>query len=230
MSHFLIGVIIPFGNKLTNKTIREAIDTQLEPFDENKEASPYETECDCIYLKEHQTFPPVNPNEVCEECNNSGKRMSTYNPQSKWDWYEVGGRWDGAIQNKPHEVNESQELFSKYWGKNGWHGMQHLAEQEQLRDDYLKRNVVPVQFVLDILVPIWDNQKRQGDNKDFWGEEGWGALFALVTPEAEWIAEADAGWWGMTKNRKELGEWRGSVMKVLDKYKRNQLVAVDCHI
>lgn len=26
-------------------------------------------------------------------------RMSTYNPLSKWDWFEVGGRWGGCLPN-----------------------------------------------------------------------------------------------------------------------------------
>ena len=28
-------------------------------------------------------------------------RLSTYNPQSKWDWYQVGGRWRGFFPVKP---------------------------------------------------------------------------------------------------------------------------------
>lgn len=24
--------------------------------------------------------------------------MSTYNPQAKWDWYEIGGRWQGRLK------------------------------------------------------------------------------------------------------------------------------------
>ena len=28
-------------------------------------------------------------------------RMSTYNPQSKWDWWALGGRWHGFYQLKP---------------------------------------------------------------------------------------------------------------------------------
>ena len=28
-----------------------------------------------------------------------GKPVSTYNPGSKWDWYVIGGRWDGWINN-----------------------------------------------------------------------------------------------------------------------------------
>ncbi len=28
-------------------------------------------------------------------------RMSTYNPDAKWDWYSIGGRWKGMIPIKP---------------------------------------------------------------------------------------------------------------------------------
>lgn len=29
--------------------------------------------------------------------NDRGEPISTYNPKSKWDWYRIGGRWDGWI-------------------------------------------------------------------------------------------------------------------------------------
>lgn len=29
-----------------------------------------------------------------------GNLYSTYNPDSKWDWYTVGGRWNGELTNK----------------------------------------------------------------------------------------------------------------------------------
>lgn len=28
---------------------------------------------------------------------NSGNELSTYNPNSKWDWYEIGGRWKDIL-------------------------------------------------------------------------------------------------------------------------------------
>lgn len=39
--------------------------------------------------------------------------MSTYNPQSKWDWYEKGGRWAGFLRVKPGA--ESPLNFSWGW-------------------------------------------------------------------------------------------------------------------
>jgi hypothetical protein len=46
-------------------------------------------------IQEH----PMNnlPNPECSTCNGTGKRETTYNPKSEWDWYSVGGRWDGWL-------------------------------------------------------------------------------------------------------------------------------------
>ena len=38
-----------------------------------------------------------------------GNILSNYNPKSKWDWYVVGGRWDGGI---PMKTNTKLEIKS----------------------------------------------------------------------------------------------------------------------
>ncbi len=38
--------------------------------------------------------------------NDKGEPISTYNPASKWDWFVVGGRWDGWIND--HETSGEQ--------------------------------------------------------------------------------------------------------------------------
>jgi len=41
-----------------------------------------------------------------ENIDEDGNVYSTYNPLSKWDWYRVGGRWDGAmVDNKQTSEN-----------------------------------------------------------------------------------------------------------------------------
>lgn len=35
-----------------------------------------------------------------EQFDDRGEPVSTYNPDSKWDWYVIGGRWDGWINGK----------------------------------------------------------------------------------------------------------------------------------
>lgn len=54
--------------------IGDNIEEQLAPYDENIEVPEY--------AREDNT-------------------MTTYNPKSKWDWYQIGGRWTGFFQLKP---------------------------------------------------------------------------------------------------------------------------------
>ena len=44
-----------------------------------------------------------------------GNLYSKYNPKSKWDWYEIGGRWDGALVSK-----DGQGVNECYAGKIDW--------------------------------------------------------------------------------------------------------------
>ena len=43
-------------------------------------------------LKDHAL--KNSPRKDCD-CKGTGKETVTYNPKSKWDWYQIGGRWDG---------------------------------------------------------------------------------------------------------------------------------------
>jgi hypothetical protein len=46
------------------------------------------------------------PKADCEECKGSGIAISTYNPNSKWDWWVVGGRWDGFVRGIDRESGD----------------------------------------------------------------------------------------------------------------------------
>ena len=37
--------------------------------------------------------------KLYERFNDQGEPLSTYNPDSKWDWYVIGGRWDGWLND-----------------------------------------------------------------------------------------------------------------------------------
>ena len=73
----------------------------------------------------------------------NGGYLSTYNPLSKWDWYEIGGRWDKSLFLKSRNLARSNEttidevdwdktqapfamLIDGEWiekGQMGWFGM-----------------------------------------------------------------------------------------------------------
>lgn len=83
-----------------------------------------------------------------------GNIYSTRNPESKWDWYAIGGRWDGTFgRNRFSSVAEAREAFDAHefpprvlvlpdgrWlekGEMGWFGMSHGdVTDEQWRLDF----------------------------------------------------------------------------------------------
>jgi hypothetical protein len=48
--------------------------------------------------------------------------MSTYNPDSKWDWYQLGGRWGDFLKLKKGRKGEKGDggLFGHTSNKRGW--------------------------------------------------------------------------------------------------------------
>lgn len=104
-----------WGDTLTDKqheARNKAWDAHIKPYNVAEKT----------FFMKHKLRKASNPE--CEECHGSGKSKTTYNPKSQWDWYRIGGRWDGSIQAKPRE------------SQNGFNfGEEHT---------YLENNSVPV--------------------------------------------------------------------------------------
>lgn len=116
MSHFTVLVI---GNDP---------ETQLEPFSENLRVPAYvqgdvSDEDKKRFLDHYQKEEGVSPDLTFDEVysihgedwndntwrkNEQGvwQEYSTYNPNSKWDWYSLGGRWMGFFKLKEGAVGE----------------------------------------------------------------------------------------------------------------------------
>lgn len=115
MSHFTVLVI------------GDDIDGQLAPFDENlvvEEHDNFLSDEDVARMKEYyekqgkdvSTLEKLS--KFMDEWNgtpgfiSSNGRLyykSTYNPDSKWDWYQVGGRWTGFFKLKDGRKGEVGE-------------------------------------------------------------------------------------------------------------------------
>ena len=48
-----------------------------------------------------------------EEIDENENLLSTYNPDSKWDWYSIGGRWNGFLhcKNADPGFEETNEAY-----------------------------------------------------------------------------------------------------------------------
>ena len=52
-----------------------------------------------------------------EKRNGRWVKITTYNPDSKWDWYEVGGRWTGLLKLKQGVKPIAESNFSSEWSE-----------------------------------------------------------------------------------------------------------------
>jgi hypothetical protein len=64
------------------------------------------------YTEGHALFGKADPE--CDTCNGAGTYASEYNPASKWDWYRVGGRFDGLITQNPQESENGFNFDPKH--------------------------------------------------------------------------------------------------------------------
>lgn len=113
MTHFVTLIIVPRAIYLQGQNaIDEYIAEIMEPYDENLEVTPY------IYLtkeefeEKYQIFkassePQANKYDTIDKyrtdycgydlVDHEGNILSTYNQMCFWDYYCVGGRWDGVL-------------------------------------------------------------------------------------------------------------------------------------
>lgn len=128
MSHFAVMVI------------GDNVEEQLAPYDENIEVEPYFSrevsekdkqwvvdyargkgdynlssfeECYAKYGKEW------NNNEYQKDVDGIWKERTTYNPKSKWDWWQIGGRFSGNFITHLTKEGEA-ELSEENYGTPSW--------------------------------------------------------------------------------------------------------------
>ena len=131
---------------------------------------------------------------------------SSYNPNSKWDWYSVGGRWRNSIKTKSGEFVDMCKFdeidFEPYSDNCYEDGKDWLGNPcKKLKEGY----------------------EWHYDNKDNFP-------FCVVI-DGVWYEKGDMGWWGMVANEKGEEEWNGEVAALLEKIPADSDVYnVDFHI
>lgn len=94
--------------------------------------------------------------------------LSTYNPDAKWDWYVIGGRWSNYLYLKERD-EEGERLTADY------------AYFDEVDWDYMiEMNCIPFCFV------DWDGDWHEK------GEMGWFAMTKNEKDDDSWVDEFKA--------------------------------------
>lgn len=251
MSHFTVAV---FSHDI------EDVDMLLAPFDENTEDPQYlefmvssfsKQEALANYeenKQEEETFEDFVSREYGYLVNESGDVGYYANSNAKWDWYQVGGRWFGALKLKP--------------GCSGFQGspsfMVSGEHEEGTCDQALVRDVdfSMDQDAYDKAIRFWEvvvdgDARLEGeDSEDFYSFlkpsyyiERWGTkenyarsqasfgTWAFLTPDGEWVENGRMGWFACSDATKESRKsYAERFSEMIANSQDLYITIVDCHI
>lgn len=241
MSHFAVLVLHEED---------QSIEDLLAPYNEDLEVEPYvkytrtqainKMRKDCPSLYKDKSEDEIFQN-ACDwfgcTLDDDDNLLSTYNPHSKWDWWQVGGRFSGMLSIIPTALD-------------GYHGMEYA-------DSAFVRHVKWVQPLdkeeREDIIKWWnvniEGAEGEKDEHFFYNPEYYKERFkdaetyiktqelpcyhAVVTPDGIWHEPSKMGWWACTDgNPSDELEWDLHFKERFIDTAEFDWVAtiVDCHI
>ena len=151
-----------------------------------------------------------------DEIGEDGEVYSTYNPKSKWDWYEIGGRWNNSIPTNKGKVNTtkiSDIIFSK----------EPTEEDKKIREknwNHYKKLYKEEYF-----------KEKFGELEEYKNKPIEFNTYSLLLPNGDWLESGKMGWFGISfATLEEEKEFKNSYENICKEYNDYYLTLVDCHI
>jgi len=188
-----------------------------------------------------------------EDIGEDGNVYSNYNPDSRWDWYQIGGRWSGLLKLKPGAT--TGKLGDRSWTNKDLDIPKDRADIAQIKDidfsvseDSYKKLIRFWELKVEGQEPQNEEEKEMVEsshlNKEFYKDryktkEEYAkcassfSTFAVITPDAEWHEKGEMGWWGLSsENHEDAFNWEKDWYDVFIKNTDEELylTIVDCHI
>ena len=231
MSHFLVAVL-----HRSDQTVEE----MLAPYN-----AELETEIELEYTREEAIKAARedyagNEDKTDEECikffaempsyvvDKEGNVYAKYNPDARWDWYVIGGRFAGRLRvnGERHDSARIGEIdFSpdpevykeslRFW--------EVVVEHKPARPEEKHFSIYNEQYYRD----------TYGDRENFARMRSLFTTHAVITPDGEWHERGEVGCFGLSSETPEEGlEWD---KQYVDRFIKNAnpeliLTIVDCHI
>jgi hypothetical protein len=169
-----------------------------------------------------------------------GNLFHVYNPDAKWDWYSVGGRWTGYLKLKKGahcELGESGVSQPRPKGRVAdiakvkdidWDGMKAALRKsaEKRWADYQTALADGKEISPYFQFGVAKDESRE----HFIERQGTAATFAVLH-DGEWHEQGEMGWWAIVTNEKEPDDWNAEFERIIASLDPDdELTVVDCHI
>jgi len=245
MSHF---------SALVEADDEDVLDELLAPFEEDTDDQQYLKfeEAESIHADNKEWGEGKTLSQYAAD-NGYSKHEGVYgywsNPNAKWDWWTVGGRWSKLLKLKPSKrgaVADSMNDFDTNYADVAHAGdVDWVGIRDATRDNAIKRHTK----YHAIMNTGTDDERRQRllcDNGFLWmphddnittatpteyGDAAYkeALTFAVLTADGEWRGNGNMGWWASVSNIDEgYDTWFWQHIGMLD---GEQVVfVVDIHI
>ena len=183
-----------------------------------------------------------------EECfDKDGNYISTYNPKSKWDWYQVGGRWAGSLalknggradEAKAGDIDwkatlscgdeDAEKRVGEFWDEYvlGKLPEDVAGKSEKEIKDYLDGKFGFILFKREYYLEHYGSKEEYVSRATSWSPYA-------VLDDKGWHAPGEMGWFGCSLSSAEADrDWennfRADFIDTLDP--EDEIIIVDCHI
>jgi len=251
---------IEYAHSNLLKNIKEEFSSTIEPFNKEEwEKWLKNNNLDSVYVKQkmdkdyYRNYEEYIKRYYGYKYNDSFEAFGYfYNPNAKWDWYQIGGRWSGfwtlkegkegiqgekswAIVDNDIPSNECDiakikdidfEAMSKksqIRAEKNWNSCWEEYPLEYDEEGKDKNSIRKLIYGIDPDNSLEAKQKYIENSKIC-------STFAVLK-DGEWYEKGEVGWWGMVSNEKDQAEWDKEFEKLLKSFDPETYVAVvDCHI
>lgn len=192
-------------------------------FEEQNGASYNDEKVSVPFVDLYATFEDFMREYIGYKLNEDGRYIYYSNPNAKWDWYQIGGRWDGVLLAKLEEDETVQLWVNSYPVKE--------IDFEEMRKQRLKDLPPYHKTVYD---SFWKPEymlEQYPTEEEYIRRSTQFTTYAVVTPDGEWLEPGAMGWFGISAaTTDDEREWDNAYPEFLEKYKDCWLTIVDCHI
>jgi hypothetical protein len=161
-----------------------------------------------------------------------------FREDSRWDWYQIGGRWTGWLdgyepENDPQNLvtcdvcsgtgtrPDGLERFGQEWvdSVNGCNGCRGKGVHTAWPTEW-----APHAGDVGLVEQVVQAMEQRG------------LPIAVVTPDGEWHEQARMGWWGMPipdeegNGEKPDEDWKAVILSLIDQWPDSLAVVVDAHV
>lgn len=183
---------------------------------------------------------------------NSEKQGYYFNPQAKWDWYQLGGRWTGFFTLKlksngklgePSLVSErrvnpgtADQAYKKDidFEKMRQNNFEDASKRYDEFENLSKEKTIDAgaaYFDYGIRNIAKNSKKFIPEPREEFIKRHAPVITFAVVKDGKWYERGEMGWWGIVSDEKNTDEWNEQFTKLIEEQSDDTLLSLfDCHI